>query len=116
MPGVSVTIQGTNNVIARVLNFVHLMNSASLVQQTAEAILEDAQAMCPVRTGNLRDSLNIQYSGSGTQTTAAIGTDVEYAPYVEFGTRYMDAEPFLYPALQMHQNDLQMNIIQMLGF
>ena len=30
-----------------------------------------------------------------------VGTPVFYAPYVEFGTRYADAQPFLRPALDL---------------
>ena len=31
-----------------------------------------------------------------------IGTNVEYAPYVEFGTRRMDPQPYLFPAVENH--------------
>lgn len=33
--------------------------------------------------------------------TWLVGTAVEYAPYIEFGTMRMDAQPFLRPALDM---------------
>ena len=40
-----------------------------------------------------------QYAGSGG-TTYIVGTNVEYAPYVEFGTRHMSAQPYLRPAVE----------------
>lgn len=40
---------------------------------------------CPVDTGRLRGSISHQ-SGSGFDRSVYIGTNVEYAPYMEFGT------------------------------
>jgi HK97 gp10 family phage protein len=45
--------------------------------------------------GSLRDSITASYDGLECKVTAAI----DYAKYVEFGTRYMEAQPFLFPAL-----------------
>lgn len=57
-----------------------------------------AKAKCPVDTGNLRNSISHAASGD----SAYIGTNVEYAPYVEFGTRKMAAQPYLKPAAEGH--------------
>lgn len=54
-----------------------------------------AKALSPVDTGRLRDS--ITYTVQESSTT--IGTNVEYAPYVEFGTYKMSAKPYLKPAV-----------------
>ena len=40
-----------------------------------------AQLNCPVDTGRLRNSITHQVEGD----TAYVGTNVEYAPFVEFG-------------------------------
>ena len=39
--------------------------------------------LCPVDTGNLRNSITHTVDGAGQKTY--IGTNVEYAPYVELG-------------------------------
>ena len=72
-------------------------------QATAEAIVADAQAAAPVRTGALRDSIMVVSDprGRGAGHVSA-GVYAPYAPFVEFGTRYMSAEPFFYPALEKH--------------
>lgn len=59
-------------------------------------------ALGAVDTGNLRNSI--------THTTddeyAYIGTNVEYAPYVEFGTsKHPEERPFLRNAIQNNQNE-----------
>lgn len=59
-----------------------------------------ARQLCPVDTGRLRSSVNssgLKRDGRGVYVE--VGTNVEYAPYVEFGTRYQRAQPYLRPAL-----------------
>ena len=43
-----------------------------------------AKLLCPVDTGNLRNSITHQVQPS--ETAVYIGTDSEYGPYVELGT------------------------------
>ena len=66
-----------------------------------------AKRLCPVDTGRLRSSI--------THTTdneaAYIGTNVEYAVYVEMGTVNTSAQPYLKPAVTDHVNEYQ-RIIQ----
>jgi HK97 gp10 family phage protein len=87
--------------------------SQAALQQVGVALTESAIAMegesiirCPVDTGHLRGSINFRTHDAGDDKTdglsghpaigtAVIGTNVEYAPYVEYGTRYQKAQPFL---------------------
>ena len=57
-----------------------------------------AKRACPVDTGNLRDSITHAVESDA----AYVGTNVEYAPYVEMGTRRTAAQPFLRPAATEH--------------
>jgi HK97 gp10 family phage protein len=50
--------------------------------------------------GTLRSSLTWELVSEGGGLSAKVGTNVEYAPFVELGTRYMKAQPYLVPALQ----------------
>lgn len=54
---------------------------------------------CPVDTGRLRSSVTHQVQQDGKGLVGIVGTDVDYAPHVEFGTVNMAAQPFLRPAL-----------------
>lgn len=49
-----------------------------------EVVASAAIQLCPVDTGNLRGSITSEVDE--TQLVARIGTPVEYAPYIEFGT------------------------------
>ena len=55
-----------------------------------------AKELCPVDTGQLRDSIG----HAAEEDSACVGTDVEYAPFVELGTSRTPAQPFLQPALE----------------
>lgn len=57
-----------------------------------------AKKACPVDTGRLRSSISHTYDVNLEEVF--IGTNVEYAPYVEFGTRYQRAQPYLREALK----------------
>ena len=90
-----------------------------------------AKKLCAVDTGLLRNSITHavsgeppvissysdtageqhgEYSGSapaasGSEMAVYLGTNVEYAPYVEMGTRRTPAQPFIKPAVANHQSD-----------
>lgn len=53
-----------------------------------------------VDTGRLRGSITWRLGRDGESIYADVGTNVEYAIYLEKGTRYMTARPFLTPALR----------------
>lgn len=59
-----------------------------------------AAKKCPIDTGNLRGS--ITYEVDAGDNAVYIGTNVEYAPYVELGTSHQKAQPFLRPAASEH--------------
>lgn len=60
-----------------------------------------AKEKCPVVTGRLRNSI----SHTAQDRTAYIGTNVEYAPYVELGTSKRKPKPFLKPAAQNYSEE-----------
>lgn len=47
------------------------------------------------QTGTTKRSIGLEISDSGM--TADIGPETEYSPYLEYGTRFMEAQPFINP-------------------
>ena len=66
-----------------------------------EIVEGEAKELCPVDTGNLRGSINSQLGDDGL--SVIVGTPVEYAPHIEFGTRFMGGTPFLRAGLLMNK-------------
>lgn len=77
-----------------------VMIALEAVGLTAEAY---AKLKCPVDTGRLRAS--ISHAVDESDEAAYIGTNVEYAPYVEYGTSKMKAQPYLKPAATEHGDE-----------
>lgn len=82
-------------------------NIELLIRVTAQA-----KALCPVKSGILRSSImwkvpgqegghekGLKVSEKVGEGEGLVGTATEYAQYVEFGTRYMDAQAYLRPAV-----------------
>jgi HK97 gp10 family phage protein len=67
-----------------------------------------AKQLAPVRTGHLRSSIYSKIQ----EWVAEIGAEATYAMFVEFGTRYMQARPYLYPAIQEHLPRLEQIILE----
>lgn len=81
------------------------------------AIVEQAKYLSPYDTNRLRDSITAQWQGGSSPAgpkaeagdiirtpeagTVAVGTNVEYAPYMEYGTSRSSAKPYLRPAIDL---------------
>jgi len=125
---IEITFSGPEQMIAK-LNNLSTTGIENVLTKTAIAIENDAKTYCPVGdTGLLRASITHEVKDD----EATIGTNVEYAPYVEIGTGiyssqgdgrqtpwcYQDAEgewhytngqlpqPYLMPALQGNRSTL----------
>lgn len=58
-----------------------------------------AQRNAPVDTGELRRSILSTFTDNGM--TGQVSSGMHYSPYVEYGTRFMTAQPFMRPAYQV---------------
>ena len=72
-----------------------------------------AKKICPVDTGRLRNSITHQQYDENTEV---VGTNVEYAPFVELGHHtsggtFVAGKPFLKPAAEGHTAEYK-NIIE----
>lgn len=86
----------------------HLPEAQDAVEDAITKALEEigltaegfAKKKCPVDTGRLRNSI----SHASTEDTAYVGTNVEYAVYVEMGTVNTKPQPYLRPAVTEHKD------------
>jgi HK97 gp10 family phage protein len=75
------------------------MNNAmikTLIRGT-NIVQAEAKTIVPVKDGILRGS--IVKAVDSSKLNGTVSTNTEYAGYVEFGTRYQKAQPYMRPAL-----------------
>ena len=125
-----VSIQVTTN-----LYLVNKMSKEAMVNAAISVGLLTsgyAQDLCPVKTGLLHDSITHAYSDENDhQVVLLVGTNVEYAPYVELGHKqqpgrfvpkikkrlkrsWVPGKPFLRPAFENHTKEIEQIILQAL--
>lgn len=97
------------------------------VVSSALNIQAGAKRECPVDKGRLRNSIAVADANpkgepsaallpegggrvSGSTLAAVVGTNVEYAPFVHFGTRRMRARPFLFRAWEAERAEFLANL------
>ena len=80
----------TDKVLAEIerLTQQRLETAAQMVERTAKQ-------MVPVKTGTLKRSITHVIQ----KTKAIIGSNLNYAPWIEMGTTKQSAQPYLRPAL-----------------
>ena len=100
-----VTIKGISSLKVKLNKLDPLTRGAMSrgVQLAGLKVEADAKLVTPVDTGALRDSINTSGSSTANSATATIGTNLEYAPFVELGTSKASAQPFLQPSLQKNK-------------
>lgn len=92
---------------------IRILNQRVETALEAAGIFIEVQAKknSPVDTGNLRNSITHETEGNTTN----IGSNVEYAPYVEMGTSRHSAQPFLAPAINDNLSKIESIIKQYLS-
>ena len=66
-----------------------------IVEALADIWVEESQRTAPVDTGQLRARINVtSIQDRGRSAEATIQSDVPYAGFVEYGTRYQSPNPY----------------------
>lgn len=66
----------------------------------AAEMVGTAQQIVPVDTGRLRSSLTMRRTG---ESAYEVYTDVEYSMFVEAGTRFQAAQPYMRPSYERNR-------------
>lgn len=86
--------------------------ASRIVRKTALDIERDAKQTAPVDTGKLRGSIQTSFSDD---LHAEVGTNTEYAAYVEYGTSRMNAQPYMTPAAERNRAAFEAAFKQLLS-
>lgn len=88
-------------------------NARKVLNEQAEIIRDDAKSRAPVDSGTLQKSIKASKTKKSLNASvSAGGGDAYYAPFVEFGTKNADAQPFLYPAARAHEEETARKLVE----
>lgn len=99
MRSIEVRVNNTPEVLAKLKAGIK-----SALEESGNLVENGAVTRCPVDTGRLRNSINHKMVGDNK---VEIGSDVEYAGYVEIGTSKRRKTPYLRPALEDNESAIK---------
>lgn len=114
MAGIEVTLESNMDAVLEALGeqlgqgmiAIGMTAESNAKQEITKAVYDTPESKSGyVRTGRLRNS--ISYGVDTSEPAVYIGSNVEYAPYVELGTSKMQARPFLKPAVEKYAGEYQ---------
>lgn len=91
-----IKIVGIEKLQKKLKDNVRLDDVKKVVRHNGAEMQTKAQQNAPVDTGTLKRSIGLEITASGMN--AEVEPKAEYGPYVELGTRFMKAQPYLKPA------------------
>ena len=86
-------------------------SSESILEEGCNLIKAQAKQLSPVDDGDLKDSIDTKFDNEKYKHTGYVYSDMDYAPFVELGTRFMPPQPFMYPAYQENKDFFKQRLI-----
>jgi HK97 gp10 family phage protein len=95
-----VEVVGMTTLMRKLKDNVTLDDVKKVVKKNGSELKQKAKKHADFKkgyqTGTTKRSISLEIKSNGL--TAEVQPGTEYAPYLEFGTRFMDAQPFVRPA------------------
>ena len=95
---ISIDWKGADRLQAKLDSMSDLSGVHSVVAANGARLHRQAMAKAPIASGTLMRSIGLSLRDGGM--SAAVRPAEEYAAYVEYGTRFMAAQPYLRPAFE----------------
>ena len=92
----NVSLKGVSKLTMKLKSNANMKDVKQIVKQNTTELTQGAQRKAPVDTGNLRRSITMDLSDGGL--TGKVKPTADYAPYLEYGTRFQSAQPFMRPS------------------
>lgn len=78
------------------------------VKLNGSEMQKKAQRKAPVDTSNLKNNIGLEISDGGM--TATVEPTADYSVYVELGTRFMEAQPYMKPAFEEQKKQFEKDL------
>lgn len=98
----SIQIKGIDKLQKKLRKNATMADVKTIVRTNGIEMNRTASRLAPVDTGFLRRSIIFEVANGGLTATSTAGA--EYAPYLEYGTRFMAKQPFMAPAYNQQKS------------
>lgn len=107
-------IKGVESVVNKLssMNLIVQTETKIALKEAGMKIQADAKRNTLVDTGRLKNSITTEIWNNGL--TVTVGTNVKYAPFVEYGTSRWAGKPFLRPAYKDNTENIQRELKKIL--
>ena len=105
---VGVKMVGVKELKRKLAGDAQMKAAKRIMQKNGAELQAGAQRNAPVDTGNLKRSIGLEIRDDGL--TAEVEATADYAPYVEWGTRFMKAQPFVRPAFNTQKEKFKQDM------
>jgi len=109
LAAIEVTVTGADMLARKFLDAANKLVDEidAAVEAGADLVQDMAITLVPVRTGLLKSTIHVEPTGQMMERRVrAGGGEAPYAPYVEFGTRRMGAQPYMRPSLDARKAEI----------
>lgn len=107
-----ITFKGLNKLEKALKENVTLDDVKRVVRTHGAALQRNMQSKADFtqgyQTGTTKRSIGLEIAHGGF--TANVGPETEYSPYLEYGTRFMAAQPFVGPALNEQKEEFNKDL------
>ena len=106
MPTVTMIVNGSDQLrrnLARLSGNERRQAQRDGLEAGARIVETHSKILCPVDTGFLRNSIQVD---EVTPVQSVIAPHTDYAEFVEFGTERQRAQPYMRPALDEHEAEI----------
>ena len=100
-----IKIVGMEKLQRKLKQNVRMDDVKRVVRHNGAEMQTKAQQNAPVDTGTLKRSIGLEIADGGM--SAEVEPMAEYAPYVELGTLFMEAQPYLKPAFEEQSKEFR---------
>lgn len=94
----NVKITGFDKLEVKLKKNMDLSAVKTVVRKNGADMQKKAQENAPIVSGHLMRSITLEITSGGM--AAEVEPTADYGAYVEYGTRYMNAQPYVRPAFQ----------------
>lgn len=96
-------IEGIAEAMSSIKSLQHIAapEMFKIVKKNGAELQQKEMRIVPVDTGNLKRSILLAVEDNGM--TSTVEPTANYAGYVEYGTRFMDAQPYVRPSYEQQK-------------